>query len=186
MVSPTSPLPTPPCMGPGARTMTGSGTATLSMPVTFDLPVGSGFARPPDTCTTKTLATRTRLLIRPPFPAADLRVGLTVLAGVTTRGQPRIGHLLTEHRGPAGQPVDPVDDVHDQVEAVQVVEHHHVERRRRGAPLLEPPHMHAGVIGAPIGEPVDQPRIAMIGEDDWLVSGEQRVEFVVGQPMWVL
>src|ERR1700755_1198706 len=112
MVSPTSPLPTPPCMGPGARTMTGSVTATLSMPGTFDIPFGSGFGRPPDTLTDQTVAPRPSLLIRHPCQVAELRVVLTVLAGVTTGGQPRIGHLLTEHRGSAGQPVDPGDDVH--------------------------------------------------------------------------
>src|ERR1700733_4880756 len=149
-------------MGPGARTMTGSLTATLSVPGAFDIPFGWGFARPRATLTDKTVVTRTRLLGRRPLPARDLRVVLAVLAGVTTRGQPRIGHLLTEHRGPGGQPVHPVDDVHDQVEAVQVVEHHHVERRRRGAALLEPAHVHVMVVGATVRQPVDQPRIAVV------------------------
>src|SRR6516225_6177335 len=105
MKSPTSPLPTPPCMGPGARTMTGSVTATLSMPVTFDIPFGSGFVRTRATLTDKTVATRIRLLGRLPSPAADLRVVLAVLAGVAARGQARVGHPLTQHRGPAGQSV---------------------------------------------------------------------------------
>src|SRR6201986_4614228 len=186
MVSPTSPLPTPPCMGPGARTMTGSVTATLSMPVTFDIPFGSGFGRPPDTLTDKTVATRTSLLIRHPFPVADLRVVLTVLAGVTTGGEARIGHLLTEHRGPAGQPVDPVDDLHHQVEAVQVVEHHHVERRRRGAALLEAADVHVMVVGATVGEPVDQPRITVVSENDRLVAAAQSVGYLVHETIWVI
>ena len=45
---------------------------------------------------------------------------------------------------PRRQPRHPVDDVDDEAEAVEVVEHHHVERRRGGALLLEPAHVHVG------------------------------------------
>ena len=51
--------------------------------------------------------------------------------------------------------------------------------------LLESAHMQLGVVGPPVGQPVDQPRIAVVGEDDRLVGGEQRVELVVGQPVRV-
>ncbi len=50
-----------------------------------------------------------------------------------TRGEAGIGHPLAQHSGAVAQPVHPVDDVHDQMKAVEVIEHHHVERRRRGA-----------------------------------------------------
>jgi hypothetical protein len=66
-----------------------------------------------------------------------------------------------------------------QMEAVEVVEHHHVERRRRGAALLEAAHVQLLMVGVPVRQPVDQPRITVVGEDDRLVSGEDRVELPV-------
>ena len=63
-----------------------------------------------------------------------------------------------------------VDHVAGEVEAVEVVEHHHVERRRRGALLLVAAHVEVVVVGPAVGEPVDQPGIAVEGEDDRLVG----------------
>ena len=80
----------------------------------------------------------------------------------------------------------PVDHVDDQVVAVEVVEHHHVERRGGRAVLLEPVHVQAVVVAAPVGEPVDQPRVAVEGEDHRPVLGEEGVELAVGQPVRVL
>src|SRR5262249_28109657 len=37
------------------------------------------------------------------------------------------------------------------------------------------------VIRSPIGQAMDEPRIAVIGEYDWLVPGEEPIEFVVAQ-----
>ena len=42
------------------------------------------------------------------------------------------------------------------------------------------------VIGAPVGQPVDQPGIRMEGEDNRLVRGEQRVESGILQTVRVL
>jgi hypothetical protein len=75
----------------------------------------------------------------------------------------------------------PVGHVHDQMKAVEVVEHHHVERRGRGALLLVAAHMQVGVVGAAVGQAVDQPGIAVVGEQDRLVGGEQRVEIPLRQ-----
>jgi hypothetical protein len=65
-------------------------------------------------------------------------------------------------RGQAGHAVD---HVHDQVEAVEVVEHHHVERRGGGALLLVAAQAEALVIGPPVGEPMDQPGVAVERDD---------------------
>ena len=108
-----------------------------------------------------------------------------MLAGVHPRGESGVDHALPQHGGATGQSVDPVDDIDDQMEAVQIVEHHHVEGCRRGAAFLEAAHVQVLVIGAAIGEPVDQPRIAVVGEDDGPVAGEERVELAVRQAMRV-
>jgi hypothetical protein len=47
-----------------------------------------------------------------------------------------------------------VDDVHDEVEAVEVVEHHDVDRGGRGAHLLVAAHVHVGVVGAAVAPEV--------------------------------
>ena len=66
-----------------------------------------------------------------------------------------------------------INDVGDEMKTVQVVHHHHVERRRGRAFFLEAAHMEILVVGAPIREPMNQPRITMIGEDDRFVGRER-------------
>ena len=60
----------------------------------------------------------------------------------------------------------PVDHVHDQVEPVEVVQHHHVERRGRGALLVVAADVDVVVVGPAVGQPVDQPRVPVEGEHD--------------------
>ena len=55
--------------------------------------------------------------------------------------EPAVGHQLAHVPGARRQARHPVDHVHDQVEAVHVVEHHHVERRGGGALFLVAPHV---------------------------------------------
>ena len=81
---------------------------------------------------------------------------------------------------------DAVDHVDDEVEAVEVVQHDHVERRRRRALLLVAAHVDVLVVRAPVRQPVDEPRIAVVGEDDRPVAREERVELRVGEPVRVL
>jgi hypothetical protein len=38
----------------------------------------------------------------------------------------------------------------------------------------------------PVGQPVNEPRVSMEGEDDRLVRGEQRIKFVVGKAVWMI
>ena len=72
------------------------------------------------------------------------------------------------------------------MEAVEVVEHRHVERRRRRAFLLVAAHVQVVVAVAAIGEAMDQPRIAVKREQDRLVRGEDGVELLVGEPVRML
>src|SRR5262249_10682503 len=111
------------------------------------------------------LTTRMPPLIRPD-PVADLGIVLAVLARVGARADPAVAHLLAQAAARLGEARDTVDHVHDEVEAVEVVEHDHVERRRGRALLLVAAHVQVPVVRAPVGEPVDQPRIAVVGEHD--------------------
>ena len=42
------------------------------------------------------------------------------------------------------------------------------------------------MVGAPVGQPVDEPGVAVVGEDDRPVGREERVELAVGQPVGML
>ena len=64
--------------------------------------------------------------------------------------------------------------------------HHHVERSRGRAFLLVAAHVQIGVPGPAIGQPVDQPRIAVEGEDDRAVGREEAVEVAVAQAVRML
>jgi len=99
---------------------------------------------------------------------------------------PQVDHALAHERGALAEPGHPVDDVHGEVEAVHVVHHDHVEGRGHGALLLVAAHVQVRVGPTPVAEPMDQPRIAVVGEDDRPVHGEKRVELGVRQPVRVL
>ena len=77
-------------------------------------------------------------------------------------------------------------DVHHEMEAVELVEHDHVERRRRRAFLPVAANVKVAVIRAAVGEAVDQPRIPVIGEDHRLVGREDGVEIGVRETVRVL
>src|SRR5687768_6278792 len=66
-----------------------------------------------------------------PVPVADLGIVVAVLARVGTGEQPPIDHLLPEMCRIHRKAWNAIDDVHDEMKAVEVVEHDDVERRRR-------------------------------------------------------
>ena len=118
--------------------------------------------------------------------SADLRGVLALEPRVRAGLDPLVHHQLAHVAGPRAEARDAVDDVDHEVVAVEVVEHDHVERRRGGALLLVAADVQVGVVRPAVGEPVDQPRVAVVGEDDRPVRREQRVELRVGQAVRVL
>ena len=72
------------------------------------------------------------------------------------------------------------------MEAIQIVEYRHVEGGRDRSFLLVAAHVKVGVIGAAIGQPVNQPRVGVEGEDDRFVGREQGVEFRIAQAVRML
>ena len=107
----------------------------------------------------------------PPATASpDRRHVLAVAADVqAVFGQP-IGQLLLHVGRPGAELRQPIDRVAGQVKAIEIVQHRHVERRRDRAFFLVAAHVQVAVIRPAIGQPVNQPRIAVIGEDDRLVA----------------
>ena len=72
-----------------------------------------------------------------------------------------------------------VDGVHYEMEAVQFVQHGHVEGRGDGSFFFVAADVNVIVIGPAVGQPMDQPGIGMEGEDNGLVPGEKLVEIRV-------
>ena len=94
-----------------------------------------------------------------------------------------IAHGLFGIRGHRPKLRYPVDHVDDEMETVKIVEHGHIERGCGRPFFLVPTDMQIVMVGPPIGETMDQPRIAVIGEDDGLVGREQRIKVTVREPM---
>src|SRR5262249_48331161 len=94
-----------------------------------------------------------------PGPLADVGEGFAGAPDVLAVLDPLVDHLLADRGGLAGQPGYPVDDVQHEVEPVHVVAYQHVERCRGGALLLVSTDVDIDVVGAPVGQPVDQPRV---------------------------
>jgi hypothetical protein len=66
------------------------------------------------------------------------------------------------------------------MESVKVVHHAHIKRRTGGALFLIAAHVEVRVASSPVGQAVNEPRIAMERKDDWLVRREEGVEV----PIW--
>ena len=88
-------------------------------------------------------------------------------------------HLLDQVCAAIAQLGQAANRVDDQVKAVDVVEHAHVEGGGDGALLLIAPDVEVLVVAA-IGQLMDQGGIAVIGDDDGLILGEQRVIIGIG------
>src|SRR5213593_4601665 len=112
----------------------------------------------------------TRKSTRCPGPVANLWHVVAVLPDVLPMlGQPVVEHRL-ELRHARAEAGHAIDDIAEQVKPVEIVEHHHVEWRRRRAFLLVAMDVEVGVIGPPISQAVDQDRIAVKREDYGFVS----------------
>src|ERR1700728_2371041 len=95
-----------------------------------------------------------------PAPLVDLGWILAVLAAVATGFEAGVDHLLTEGRGLGFEAGNPVQHIDDEMEPIEVVEHHHVERGRCRAFLLVPANVDVWMVPPPIGQAMDQQRIA--------------------------
>ena len=79
----------------------------------------------------------------------------------------------------------PVRHIYHQMEAIKGIEHHHVKWRGGGALFLVAAHVEIAVVGTTISKTMNQPRIAVVSENDRLAGGEQGIEFLAGQTVRV-
>ncbi len=79
-----------------------------------------------------------------------------------------------------------IDRVHHQMEAVELIQDCHVKWGRDCALLLVAANVNVVMVGPPVCETVNQPRIAVEGEDHMLVLGEKCVEDLIAQTVRML
>src|SRR4029450_603472 len=107
-----------------------------------------------------------------PRPLIALRLVNSVLVGIALAVDLHVAQLLLDMRAGDPQARYPIDDVDRETEAVDLVTNGQIERRVDVALLLVAAHVQVLVIGAPVGQPMDQPRISVEVEDNGLVRGE--------------
>ena len=96
-----------------------------------------------------------------------------------------IAHLLVEVRAAVAKLRQAQQNVLDEVEAVDIILHAHIERRGDGAFLLVAMDRQVAV-GTLVGQLMDQGRVTMECEDDRLILGEQSIVISVRQAMRML
>src|SRR5208283_2379869 len=79
-----------------------------------------------------------------------------------------------------------INRVDREVEAVGLIANRQLQRRIDTAELFVAADMKICMIGAPIGELVNQPRVAVEVEDDGLAGGEEAVEVAIGKAVRML
>src|SRR6202008_4331214 len=108
---------------------------------------------------------------------------VAVLANIIPVIDEFVAEKLFEMRADALKARNAVDNIAGEMKAVEVVQNGHVERRCRGALFLVAADMKILVIGAAISQPVNQPGIAVVSKDDWLIDGKERIEFAIRKAM---
>src|SRR5580704_6827793 len=78
------------------------------------------------------------------------------------------------------QPRNAINQIPGQMESIEIVAHGHVERRRGRAFFLVSADVEIVMIVAPVCEPVNQPGIAVVGENHGSVGRENRIEIRIG------
>src|SRR5205814_10184668 len=119
-------------------------------------------------------------------PAGDLWQVIAVAGNELLVVDKLVADRLLRIRGARSELRHAVDRIADEVEAIKIIQHAHVERRRRRPFLFVAAYVNVRVTFTPISQPMNEPRIAVKGEDNRLVRREERVEFVVGQTMRML
>ena len=94
-------------------------------------------------------------------------------------------HHLLEIAARCAEPREPVDNVLDEVEAVESILYAQVEGGGDRPLFVISTHVQV-LVGPAIGETVDQRGIAVESEDDVLVPGEDGIEVCIGEAVRVL
>ena len=108
-----------------------------------------------------------------PGPVANLGRVLPVFTAIRTSTQPTVYELLSQVIRFSSELGKPINGVDREMKAIEVVQHHDIERRCGRSLFFVPAHVQVVVVRPPVRQPVDQPRVAVIGEHDRSVGREQ-------------
>ena len=118
-----------------------------------------------------------------PSPVANFRQVFAVFCYIQTVALNGLGVPLPGVLYLRSKARDARDGVERQLEAVNIVEHAHVEGRGRCALFLVAAHVKVIVVVTPVGEPVNEPRIAVKCKDGGRIRWKDAIELLVGQPV---
>src|SRR6516164_2964409 len=121
-----------------------------------------------------------------PSPARDLWHVIPVPANELPMVDELVAYRLLGISRPRAKLGHAVNHIAHQVETIEIIEHAHIKRCRRGAFFLVAAHMNVVVAGAPVGQTVNQPRVAVEGKDDRLVCRKKNIELGVSEAMRML
>ena len=125
------------------------------------------------------------ILLLSPFPVSNFGEVYAVLSDVLSMLDELILHLLDEVRAAVAKLREIIDRRHDEVEAIQSVKDSHVEGRGDGA-LFDVAADVDVLVVASVSQLMDEAGIAVEGEDDGLVGGEDHVVISLRQAVRVL
>src|SRR5713226_5187385 len=114
-----------------------------------------------------------------PSPVLDLWNIIAVLVHILLVLHQLVAQELLEMGAYALQFGHAIHYVAGKMVAIEVIHHRHVERRRGCALFLVSADVQAIVTSTTVSEPMDQPGISVIGEDDRLIGGEHGIEFAI-------
>src|SRR6476620_10981589 len=121
-----------------------------------------------------------------PLPVGDLGHVLSVLGDILLVLKQLLSYRLFGIGGAGSKLRQAINDVAEKMKSIEIVHHHHVERRACRAFFLVAAHVQILVVCPPVRESMDQPGVAVEGEHDRLVLGEERNELPVTQAMRML
>src|SRR3974390_1627812 len=121
-----------------------------------------------------------------PSPACDLGHVFAVSADELLMVDELVSYRLLSISRPRTKLRHAVDHIAHQVEAIEIVEHAHVEGCGRCSFFLVAAHVNVIVPSAPVGQSVNQPRVTVKGKDDGLVCRKRNIKLAIRDAMRML
>ena len=97
-----------------------------------------------------------------------------------------VSQELFEMPSDVAQPLDSVEHVASQVKPIELIEYRHIKGRGGRALFLVTSNMEIRVVGSSVCEAVNEPRIAVEGEDHRLIGREDGIEIPIGKAVRML
>ena len=114
-----------------------------------------------------------------PRPIPNFRHVLTIVPDVGTVRDKLVLQFPLDAHAAITQLRQAVDGVNREVKPIHIVQHRHVERCGDGALFLVAANVQIQVVPPAVRQPMNEPRVAVVREDDRRIRCKQRVELGV-------